>query len=559
MRLLIRESTRSADGAVSHHEREADVRELTFGSAPDCAIQLIGPGIARRHGTLRPDSSGLAVECAHGCTVTVNGAEQRRGRLAFGESFTLAGHTVEARRPPPGFDAAVGLTAARTIDPAALETAYLTDLGQTGLSRRRAAWIGLILVLLVGLVLPWLLPRELVPWWTSDLVWSSGPLHPAHAVAIGDDCSACHVSPFQRVQDAQCTACHTAVADHAVPTLAAHVGLDTTRCASCHKEHNEPVHLTVDSDALCTDCHAAPAWPDNRLASVAGFSSDDHPPFSADLLHSEALPAGTGFAYRWRLASSGLADAIDRSNLRFPHDVHLDPARVQDLASGEALGCVSCHELSADDEHFVPVTMERHCRACHDLKFDRQAPDRELPHGNPAEVLLTMEGHFMRLYADPSSGEPARPRRRLPDRAAGDIERCDGPAHVCARDRTAREAEAQFTRRGCVTCHEVAVHDSADLLGRYQVVPVRLTPDFFAAARFDHRAHLTRRDATGDTLCLDCHPATTSTSSADVLMPDIAQCVACHGDHRQTDRVPLHCIDCHAFHPDSVTRDEQWE
>ena len=44
-------------------------------------------------------------------------------------------------------------------------------------------------------------------------------------------------------------------------------------------------------------------------------------------------------------------------------------------------------------------------------------------------------------------------------------------------------ADAAFCAGGgCVTCHEVAVHDSDDLLARYQVVPVRLTPDFFAFA-----------------------------------------------------------------------------
>lgn len=559
MRLLIRETTRSgADGTASHHDREADVTELTFGSGPDCAIQLIGRGIARRHGRLRPNATGLVLECTRGQTVTVGGAEMRRARLGFGESFSLAGHSVEARRPPPGFDAAVALTPARQIDPAAFEAAYVTDLGHTWLSRRRAAWVALGLVLLVGLMLPWLLPREWLPWWSSDRIWSSGPLHPAHAVAIGNDCNACHVTSFQRVQDSECTACHTTMTDHATADLAAHVGLDTTRCASCHKEHNEPVHLTVDADALCTDCHAAPSWPDHGLASVAGFSATDHPPFSADLLHSEALPSGTGFAYQWHRSAVGLGEAVDRSNLRFPHDVHLDPARVQDLSTGEALGCESCHALQADDEHFAPLTMERHCRACHDLKFDRQAPDRELPHGDPVEVVLTMEGHYLRRYADPAGRQPARPRRRLPDRAAGEVERCDGPAHVCARQQTAREAEAQFTRRGCVTCHEVAVHDTDDLLARYQVVPVQLTSDYFIAARFDHRVHLTQRGAAGDDACLECHAATTSASSHDVLVPDIAQCVACHGDHRQAERVPLHCIDCHAFHPNPA-RDEPWE
>ncbi len=31
------------------------------------------------------------------------------------------------------------------------------------------------------------------------------------------------------------------------------------RCAVCHVEHNEPSHLIVRADQLCTDCHAEPA------------------------------------------------------------------------------------------------------------------------------------------------------------------------------------------------------------------------------------------------------------------------------------------------------------
>jgi hypothetical protein len=547
MRLLIRETAR-AGAATASHERAVEVAELSFGCAPDSAVQIIGRGVARRHGRLRPDGDGLAVECAPGCTVRVAGGDVRRAHLAVGESLELAGATLEVRRPPPGFDAALGITPARQVDAADFEAAYLTRLEQTWLSRRRMAWgLGLV-VLLLGLLLPWLVPRELLPWWSSDQVWSSGPLHPAHAVAIGDDCSACHVTPFQRVADTQCVACHAGVTDHTSVELARHVGLDGTRCAACHQEHNEPVHLTVSADALCTDCHAAPAWPDHRLVAVQGFTLDDHPPFRADLLISAAEPSGTGFGYHWETLSATLADAVDHSNLKFPHDVHLNAAQVQDLATGAALACGACHRLQADDEHFAPIRMERHCRACHDLKFDRRAPERELPHGDPAEVLLTMEGHFMREYADPDLRAPERARRRLPDRAS-DTERCDGPAYVCARQRTAREAETQFTRRGCVTCHEVAVHDSNDLLGRYQVVPVRLTADFFPIARFDHRAHLTQRDASGDSACLDCHPAVLSGQSRDVLIPDIEQCLACHSDHRHAGRVSLHCIDCHAFHP----------
>lgn len=547
MQVLIRETSQTS-GPAAVHDREFEGSELSFGSSPECAIQIIGRGVARRHGTLKPSGNALTLTCAGRARVRVDGTEVRTATLEPGSEFELAGTRVAVQAPPAGFDAAVAVTPARNTTPADLEGAYVTSLGQTWLSRRRPAWLLAVAVLLVGLAIPWLAPEEQVPWWASDAVWSSGPLHPAHGVAIGADCGACHVKPFQRVQDEQCLACHQNMPDHAAAPLAAHTGLDTTRCASCHKEHNEPMHLTISDDALCTDCHTEPDWPDNRLAGVSGFTEMTHPAFSADLLMSSAEARGTGFIYAWQRKAVSLPEAEDRSNLKFPHDVHLDPAMVQQMDTGEALACGDCHTLKADDEHFEPIRMEQHCRDCHDLKFDPRAPDRELPHGNPTEVLLTMEGHYMRLYGDPEAGQPERTRRRLPGRSS-DTDTCDKPAYVCARERTAREAETQFTRRGCITCHEVAVHDTDDLLGRYQVVPVRLTPDFFAVARFDHRAHLTQRDAEGDAACLQCHEADTSSVSSDVLIPDIQQCVTCHGDHRQVNVVPLHCMDCHAFHP----------
>ena len=551
MLVLIRETSLNAS-AAPFHDHELEVKEISFGSAPDSALQILGHGVGRRHGSLTASGAGLRLTCARGHSVMLAGKPVNRATLAPGDSLELAGTTLTVLVPPAGFAAALAVTRAREVAAGDFEAAYRTGLEQTWLSRRKPAWLLALLVLVLGLLLPWLVPRDSVPRWASDAIWSPGPLHAAHALTVGADCNACHTVPFQRVQDATCLTCHRAVADHAPAPLASHVGLDTTRCATCHKEHNEPPHLTVTADALCTDCHAAPQWPNNRLAAVSGFALTDHPAFSASLLVSEQQPMGTGFGYTWQTQSSLLPDAVESSNLKFPHDVHLDPARVQDMGSGAALSCGACHELLADNEHFAPITMERHCRDCHDLKFDRRAPDRELPHGNPAEALLVMEGHFMRLFADPDAAEPTQSRRRLPDRSS-DSQRCDGPAYLCARESTAREAETQFTRRGCVTCHEVVVHDTRDLLARYQVVPVRLTRDFFTAARFDHMVHLTRGDQTTEALCLSCHEATASSSSSDVLMPDIQTCVACHGDHRSRDLVPLHCIDCHQFHPHGIS------
>ena len=68
------------------------------------------------------------------------------------------------------------------VSPEAFEAAFAVDLDQTRLGRRRPAWILAGIVLLFGLVLPFAVDLDALPWWTSDDAWSSGPLLPAHAL-----------------------------------------------------------------------------------------------------------------------------------------------------------------------------------------------------------------------------------------------------------------------------------------------------------------------------------------------------------------------------------------
>ena len=64
-------------------------------------------------------------------------------------------------------------------------------------------------------------------------------------------------------------------------------------------------------------------------------------------------------------------------------------------------------------------------------------------------------------------------------------------------------------------------------------------------AKFSHAAHET-------TPCADCHRATASSTSADVLMPTIADCRTCHqGEHAAT-ALPSTCIMCHVYHRDEL-------
>ncbi len=551
MQVLIREITTGSDGLSEFRDRDFDGDSLTIGSAPDQSIQVIGHGVISNHATLTQSRDGLSLRCKRGAKVQIgDDPDVRKAQLTLGTTVEIAGNRLTLIDPPAGFDAAITVELNTDVEASDFEAAFVTDLEQTWLGKRSPAWWLALAVVTLGLLVPWYLERDNLPELMSDTLWSSGPLLPAHSVAIGDDCSACHKEPFQRVRDAECVVCHTSMTDHAGEPLFSHVGLADIRCATCHKEHNEPVHMTITADALCIDCHEEPAWPDNRLAAVSGFGPMVHPSFAVDLLVADPVARGTGFVYDWRQETQFLDRAVDRSNLKYPHDIHLDADKVQDLTTGEPLGCHDCHTLSPDDEHFEIITMERHCRACHDLKFDRRAPDRELPHGDPAEVVLTMEGHYARMYADPNANQQTSPRRRLPGRAP-DSDRCTDPIHICAKRRTAQEAENQFTKRGCVTCHEVVVHASNDLLARYQVVPVRLTPDFFVAADFDHRAHLTQEGASGDAACRLCHEAEQSSSSQDVLIPDVNRCTGCHSDHSSDELIALHCVDCHAFHPDA--------
>ena len=116
-------------------------------------------------------------------------------------------------------------------------------------------------------------------------------------------------------------------------------------------------------------------------------------------------------------------------------------------------------------------------------------------------------------------------------------------------ERTQTEVANQFAARGCITCHEVEDTGANDIYTRYQVYPVRLSHDFMPTAKFDHRSHFTQKDATGDDACLTCHEATRSSTSADVLIPDLGNCTQCHTDVNTEDTVPLQCISCHQYHP----------
>lgn len=565
MDLLLREKQTGPGQAEGFTDRELSGDPLTLGSAQHAMLQLIGEGIFGQHATLGRSGSDVSVTCIGRARIKVHGKdgeagkEQKSATLAVGDAIELGGHRLTRIAAPAGFDIALELLRNPAVDSASFERAYRTRLEDTWLGKRLPSWALLLLVILFGLGFPlWLVldndestPVDDAKLFT-DAIWTSGPLHAIHNHAIGNDCQACHKELFKRVPDEACEACHKNVTDHVVAGHASLESAPTDRCATCHKEHNQPTLLVISADTLCTDCHAEPERLADRvphMQAVTGFDEDSHPPFEIALERSRRTDGGE---FEWDRIEAKIKGATEASNLKFPHELHLAGEKVK-WTDGEAMVCGNCHTLASDREHFEPVTMEKHCRECHELTFDAASPERQLPHGQPHEAVAMMEAHFIRYYANPSSAVVPKPheRRRRPNQAhqPAPVGTCSQGASACAMARTQQEAESQFLNSGCVTCHVVEDHGSQDVYARFEVLPVKLSHDFMPTAKFDHHSHLTQKDVTGDMACATCHAAQSAKSSQDVLIPDIGSCTTCHNDAHADQSVPLDCIACHAYHP----------
>jgi predicted CXXCH cytochrome family protein len=561
MDVLLRELREGPDGIAEYYDTEIAGKQLTIGSAADRNIQLLGREIAAEHAVIKQFGSRLELHCARGQFVRLNGKKKDSARLNIGDVIELAGHRLRIAPPPPGFAATIELQTNDRVDASTFESAFQTDLAQTWLGKRAMAWTGVVLVVLFGLALPMLVMKlhhadQATPSWVpGDKFWNSGPLHQVHQQAIGDRCETCHEKLFQRVQDSACEDCHRTTHDHIMPARLALTELGPTpRCATCHREHNEPQTFLVNSgDSMCVDCHGEPDhdFGQIKLDAVQGFGLQRHPEFKAHLLASTTVSAGAGFAYEWKEVIAALDKANEQSNLKFSHQQHMDPDRVLGRGDSQPLNCADCHKIEPDGEHFTPITMEGQCAACHELTFDPGAPDRQLPHGKPREVVLTLQDYFTRKFSDPNAGRATRERRRLPGQQDAE-ETCTGEPFDCAMRSARKEIESQFTRRGCIGCHGVIDTQAANVFDRFQVVPIRFARDYFPANRFDHSSHEIQGKLTGDDACLSCHAAKKSQDSSDLMVPGITKCTECHGDKAAAERVTVQCVSCHEYHPRAI-------
>lgn len=550
MHYLIRTLTgRGRDTAL---ETEYSADQLTLGSGEKDTVQL--PGLA---GQLRfsPTGDGGASFSAKGIKATIGGDSTAKAKLAVGDQLQVPGYALEVIAAPTGFD--FGLQ----IQSEGVSYADSMEVSERLWSMRRSSWLLALLVLVLCFLIPvgvlfspdvaQTLRDAPLP---DDGMWSSGPLVSAHSTAgIAEDCQSCHTTPFVMVKDQACLTCHRDIQEHVDIGIHGAEDFADVRCATCHREHNEPTTMVRMDNGLCVDCHAEPAdFPKAEgMAEAHNFTADEHPEFRIDLL----VPKGRGGSMSWvyeprRLNEPGLAE---QSGLKFNHDVHLNPAKVKNLQTDEALDCAACHQMEADDEHFAPITMDGECRSCHELVFDKFDPKRELPHGNTEAALVAMEAHYIRQFTDPdlrakrSGGDnDARSSRRKPGSKPNEGVTCSGTPFECGRQETERQAGVQFSKTGCVTCHNVVDSMSDNLLDRYYVQPVRITGDWYTGNRFDHRAHMAFQGENQDEVCMSCHEVMTSGHAEDILIPGRDNCLECHDDNLGDTTV--YCVSCHAFH-----------
>ncbi len=416
-------------------------------------------------------------------------------------------------------------------------------------------------------------------------VYSSGRLANPHAV-FETQCAACHVREAgaysAKAENSACLACHDGPIHHTDQTR-------TPDCAECHVEHRGKINLSAASNQSCADCHADLTGHGGAAHYASGIRSfeDGHPEFAA-------LKTG----------------AHDPGTIKLNHMLHMKPIRSAPNGPNVQLTCGDCHRSTAaagsspwpyadakyasasvsytDKDNFVaetsaglmrhnpptgrelmaPVKFATACARCHLLTFDKRF-DEGAPHDKPEVVHAFLLKNFsayiaahpseLREMEDPArdlTGKPLPPRMRTVTAAQWIQEKVT-------------VAEELLSHKTCAQCHQMMQTKLPDTsIARWSptnpsqftggtgamanvtapassgliapVAPASTTQRWLPHSRFDHAAH------TGFT-CESCHPkALTSTESADVLVPGIANCKTCHAPG--PNHVESRCFECHTYH-----------
>jgi len=542
VRWLVRFITRRAGGAISRSDQPVEAAILRFGRGTTNEVYLPDIRVAFAHAQLGLLDATFVVTAIGQNVVTVNGSPVSRAVVRQDDVIGIGPYGIRLLEPEGDRALLIEVELVNPLEEGAGRQGAATGIQLAALmpSKRRWSWIFFLGVIAVTLALPVaafysksvrsLLTAGSLP---PDRMVSSGTISAPHKNLVGN-CQACHRKVFAKVADAACVACHKTVHHHVAPQQLRVTELQLVRCAVCHQEHRGEQPIVRQDQTFCTDCHADLKRKDKEttLEDVSDFATN-HPEFRPTVVVDPAK------RHRERLSLASSTPPMEHSGLKFNHKKHLDPKGVRDPRRGTVvLTCTDCHKLEPGGKFIRPTRMETDCEQCHRLQFDLTAPERQLPHGKPAEVIQTVADFYaarsLRRGVIPATlgglpGEPLAEADRLEARAWADEQ----------TDLTLRKVV--FGSGMCGTCHTV-IPPEASASKNWEIAPVLLTRRWMPKAEFDHGKHDTLR-------CQECHTgAERSETSETVMMPKIAKCRECHGGAEATAAVPSPCLRCHIFH-----------
>jgi hypothetical protein len=538
VRLLIR-YTQARDKTL--HEFDGSV--VTIGRATDQTIQIADNSLPLSHSKLSGSGDELILTASGGQSFVVNGQIAKKQSLVDGDVVEISGHKLKILAGENDFPHVieVELDSDQITE---LKNRFATGLKEINAPQRRFTWVLFLLLLGIGLVIPVIgilvgidKAREtpLVP---DDSVWLTGELHQTHAF-MGDDCTFCHTKPFEQARDEDCLFCHLSINHHFNTEKFGRDYKTGNSCGDCHKEHSVTGGITRTDQEGCTVCHAdlpGSGFETDRLRPATDFL-DDHPTFKLSMLRHDG-----GNDWHEERIDIWAEDLIEESNLKFPHDVHLDKAGIRGTEGTTVMECSDCHESDKGGYKMKTVTMEQHCADCHALTFDPDTPNRVVPHGSPPDLMRTLREYYAYEFLNPGNAIKAsgaqesaklelietrslrRPGRLRDRKSITELmlaSSIDQSASLTERAQSYIEARVKdaasnlFEKQTCTICHEVTKTDDTNV--PWHVKPVRLSENWMPLSVFKHEGHKNMQ-------CDACHDAEVSAEATDVLMPDLASC-----------------------------------
>jgi predicted CXXCH cytochrome family protein len=552
MRILLITVTRNRKGQPLRSERTVEGEMIRLGRGTQCEIHLPDPRVSLYHAAIYRQGDSIFIQAPE-AELSVDGGPEREARLVPRVHVALGPYDLTVEPPPEGYDLAIAIELTRPMpdDLAEIKAKSRTTLEQSGLSRRTPAWtLALIIALLffaVPVINALLLPlrpltaRLPIP---PDASWNPGVLSAGHQ-EFGRNCGKCHEIPFVHVRDHACLECHRNTPGHVAAVAVQQRLFAGTRCASCHADHKGPLALVRRDPVLCVSCHGdlKRREADTTLADATDFAAN-HPAFKLTIWQ------GPGPRDAIRVPQTDKARLVQRSQLKFPHDVHLKPS-LRGPKGRKTLECASCHLPDASGRSFAAIEMKQACVECHTLEFEPAVTTRQVPHGSADDAMLTVQEFYANIALNNipvdvvDLGDIRRGLPRLPGGVISEAQRQQ--ALAWAKNKAEQVSEDLFAKRVCIVCHEVAKTMTAGEMGTrmaWTIAPVHVATAWFSKARFDHASH-----RTGNFKCAGCHDVVTSHSSADIAIPDIGKCRQCHtGSAPAGDKVVSTCVSCHAFH-----------